>query len=570
MLILPLSLTLLIPTLICGVLAWIIWSGRPREGDDPTASNLLITIVLGCAVGTAAYAIELIVPDIATKLVLIVLWYIGTLTLMTASLLFAIWYAGKWSWVTPAKVAALSAGPVLILIAVTTNSVHHLYYTDVWLDASYEIPQLVHTAGPLYVIAGAYFIVSFAASLVILMSARFTIHRGHGSAWPALIVGIVVPLIAYILYLAGLRPFGFLDLVPYSITVSAVALTLATLRFHILDLRPVARETLIRDLPTGMVVFDNVMRIIDINPAAARLLGFGQKPVLNRATGEVFPPEDPVLRFCLTRCPGNTEVERAGRSLEVTLALVPGHLTETIGYLLILQDITEKRQALDAQRLANRKLKMLSNITRHDIKNQLTALRGYQHIVRESIQDPVLTAMVAREIDAAERINDLIQFTKEYEDIGEGEPRWFTISSLILPATTFAGQHHIDLIIDAGSWEIYVDPLIPKVIFNLVENAIRHGVNVTKIRFSSEQESDVLLLVWEDDGIGVAAEMKDRIFMQGVGENTGLGLFYVREILSITGLSIAETGRPGAGARFEIRVPPGKFRKSSELDRIRN
>ena len=127
---------------------------------------------------------------------------------------------------------------------------------------------MTQVAGPLYIIAGAYILVTFAASLVILVSARFAIHKGHGRAWPALIVGIVVPLIAYVLYLAGLRPFGFLDLVPYSITITAVALTLATLRFNILDLRPVARETLIRDLPTGMMVFDEAMRIIDINRAA--------------------------------------------------------------------------------------------------------------------------------------------------------------------------------------------------------------------------------------------------------------------------------------------------------------
>lgn len=562
MIILPLSLTLLIPTVICGILAWIIWSGQPHNGDDRTASNLLITIVLGCSVGTAAYAIELIVPDITTKLVLTFLWYVGTLTLMTASLLFAIWYAGKWSWVTPAKITALSIGPALILIAVATNSIHHLYYLDVGLDTSYEIPQLTQVAGPLYIIAGAYILVTFAASLVILVSARFAIHKGHGRAWPALIVGIVVPLIAYVLYLAGLRPFGFLDLVPYSITITAVALTLATLRFNILDLRPVARETLIRDLPTGMMVFDEAMRIIDINRAAARQLGFDLDPVVNHGASEIFPPGDPVLRFCLARHPGTIEVERERRFIEITLVIIPGYLGETIGYLLILQDITEKRQALDAQRLANRKLKMLSNITRHDIRNQLTALRGYQDIVRESVHDPALIAMVEREIHAADGINDLIQFTKEYEEIGEREPGWFTVSSLFLPAITFAGQHTIDLISDAGAWEIYADPLIPKVIFNLVENAIRHGANVRTVWFSSKRDGDDLLLVCEDDGIGVAPGMKDRIFMQGVGKNTGLGLFYVREILAITGLSIEETGEPGAGARFEIRVPAGRFREA--------
>ena len=56
--------------------------------------------------------------------------------------------------------------------------------------------------------------------------------------------------------------------------------------------------------------------------------------------------------------------------------------------------------------------------------------------------------------------------------------------------------------------------------------------------------------------------MKKHIFAREVGKNTGLGLFLAREILAITGISITETGEPGFGVRFEIRVPAGKFRKT--------
>jgi PAS domain S-box-containing protein len=562
MLIPILSLTLLIPTLICGALAWVIWTKRPQENEDRTPANLLISIVLGCTIGTAAYALELIAPDLPAKLFLTALGYVGTLILMVAVLLFAIWYAGKWSWVTPARFAAISTGPVLILVTVATNSIHHLYYLDVGLDASYEIHQMTQTPGPLYTVAGAYILFTFAASLVLLMGAKFTIHRGYGRAWPALVVGLVVPLIAYVLYIAGFRPFGFLNLVPYSITVTAVALTLATLRFHVLDLRPVARETLIRDLPAGMMVFDDGMRIVDMNPSAAQVLGFGIEAAHNHRAEEFLVEDDPVLRFCRAGGSGNVEVIRDGRSLELALSRIPGHRSETIGYLLFLQDVTETKHTKDALRLANLKLKMLSGITRHDIVNQLTALRGYQQILRESVHDPALIAMVEREMSATNVISDLIRFTEEYEKIGDREPEWFSVAALVLPARELAAQHTIDLATDFISWEIFADPLISKVIFNLVDNAIRHGESVRKIRFSGVREGDDLLLVCEDDGVGVVPGMKERIFTQGVGKNTGLGLFFVREILSITGLSIAETGLPGSGARFEIRVPAGKFRES--------
>jgi signal transduction histidine kinase len=72
-----------------------------------------------------------------------------------------------------------------------------------------------------------------------------------------------------------------------------------------------------------------------------------------------------------------------------------------------------------------------------------------------------------------------------------------------------------------------------------------------------------LVLICEDDGVGVVADEKERIFERDFGKNTGLGLFLSREILSITGISIVETGEPGTGARFEITVPKGMYRFTS-------
>ncbi|MCX6688670.1 MAG: ATP-binding protein, partial [Methanoregula sp.] len=63
----------------------------------------------------------------------------------------------------------------------------------------------------------------------------------------------------------------------------------------------------------------------------------------------------------------------------------------------------------------------------------------------------------------------------------------------------------------------------------------------------------------EDDGVGITAEDKKKLFTRGFGKNTGLGLFLSREILAITGITITETGEPGKGARFEITVPKGEY-----------
>ncbi|OPX64756.1 MAG: sensory histidine kinase DcuS [Methanomassiliicoccales archaeon PtaB.Bin134] len=111
-----------------------------------------------------------------------------------------------------------------------------------------------------------------------------------------------------------------------------------------------------------------------------------------------------------------------------------------------------------------------------------------------------------------------------------------------------------------GHEMVLADPLLHKVIYNLLENAARHGKRASYVRFRSEVEDGDLLIICEDDGVGVPSGSKETIFQRGVGSNTGDGLFFVRTILSITGMTIVEDGVPGEGARFVIRVPHVNWR----------
>jgi K+-sensing histidine kinase KdpD len=113
---------------------------------------------------------------------------------------------------------------------------------------------------------------------------------------------------------------------------------------------------------------------------------------------------------------------------------------------------------------------------------------------------------------------------------------------------------------DVGDVEVYADRLLQKVFYTLLDNASRHGGHVTSIRFSSEEAPHALVIICEDDGTGVPADAKEKIFQRKHYQNTGLGLFLSQEILSITGLVLKETGIPEKGARFEIHVPNGAFR----------
>jgi signal transduction histidine kinase len=227
----------------------------------------------------------------------------------------------------------------------------------------------------------------------------------------------------------------------------------------------------------------------------------------------------------------------------------------------ITSDITERKQAEETLREANKKLNLLSSITRHDINNQLTVLQGYLTILKKKHPGLSGNEYFEKTAISTQRIASIIQFTKEYENIGVNAPVWQDCRNLVDIAVKQAtlGQVTVQNDLPAGT-EVFADPLIARVFYNLLDNAVRHGGKITAIRFSAEERDGILIVLCEDDGIGVPAEDKERIFERGFGKNTGLGLFLSREILAITGITTTENGVPGKGARFEMTVPKKGFR----------
>ena len=234
-----------------------------------------------------------------------------------------------------------------------------------------------------------------------------------------------------------------------------------------------------------------------------------------------------------------------------------GNLT---GYCGVDEDITERRKTEEALRRTNHQLTLLTGITRHDILNKITVMLGYLTLVKRRSTDPALEEYLKKMEDTIAVIRSQIEFTRVYQNIGSHEPQWLVLDSVI-PHTNVPVT--ISLHTDVQGFSVFADPMLEKVFFNLLDNSVRHGQRVSGIRVTAHQSGGDLIVVWEDNGVGIQEGEKEQIFDRGYGKNTGLGLFLVREILSLTGITISETGTPGVGARFEITVPRGTYRNLS-------
>jgi|WetSurMetagenome_2_1015567.scaffolds.fasta_scaffold58559_4 signal transduction histidine kinase len=206
-----------------------------------------------------------------------------------------------------------------------------------------------------------------------------------------------------------------------------------------------------------------------------------------------------------------------------------------------------------------KKLQIVGNVTRHDVLNQLTAIIGFNELLRMMVQDPKLKNYIEKEKLAIDQIQRQFQFAKDFQNIAVDPPRWQNIRNLVSIVGEDCELHGTRIVVDTGDAALLADPLLEKVFQYLFENALCHGEKVTEIRISLVVTGAGGILLVENNGTGIPGEEKSRIFERGYGSGAGWGLFLAREILAVTGMTIMENGDPEKGLRFEITLPPGTF-----------
>ncbi|MDO9539353.1 MAG: PAS domain S-box protein [Methanocalculus sp.] len=227
-----------------------------------------------------------------------------------------------------------------------------------------------------------------------------------------------------------------------------------------------------------------------------------------------------------------------------------------------ISDITRRHEVEELLSRSNAKLNLLQSITRHDILNQVMTISAYTELIKDLIHDPMASEYVSGMEATIERIHRISAFTRDYQDVGVKGPIWQDLHTVIARGFINRSPNQITLNNLVEDYEIFADPLLERVFYNLVDNSRKYGgKRISCIRASCREEEGELRVVVEDDGIGIDSSILGRIFSYGAGKGTGLGLFLIREILSITGVTIEVCPADLGGAGFMIRVPPGRWRK---------
>ncbi|MDV2482227.1 response regulator [Methanoculleus sp. Wushi-C6] len=332
-------------------------------------------------------------------------------------------------------------------------------------------------------------------------------------------------------------------------------------------------NAIVENLPVMLSVRDaRDLQLVRLNRAGEDLLGYAREEVYGKTDRDLFPKimadryigtDRNVLRERhILEIPRETiRTKKNGERILHTRKIPICDEEGEPKYLLeISEDITEQVAVEEALNRATRKLSLLNGITFDEIQSAVFSLSGYLQLEKESGTDAQREQYREKQAAIVQILQNSLDFSRNYQNLGLKPPAWQNVMHAFLYAISHLCMLEMSRDLRVEGLEIYADPLLEKVFFALVENVVRHGEKATRISLEHHETDDGLILIFEDDGSGIPVHMKEKIFERRCKDKPGMGLFLAREILSITGITIRETGESMKGARFEMLVPRGAYR----------
>jgi PAS domain S-box-containing protein len=399
---------LLAAAAVTAILAAYGWHRRPAPG-----ATFFVLLILAVSEWSLTYALELGSTDLASKIVFDALEFFGIVTIPATWLALALCYTGQEKWLSPRNLALLAVEPVITVLLVWTNGFHGLIWGDVGLDTSGRFVNLSETPRVGFWIHTIYSYILLLIGVILLIRAFRRAPRLYRRQVISLLVGVLVPWLANMASLLGLSPFPEFDLTPFAFTVSGVVMAWGLFRFRLLDVVPIARSAVVDGLSDGVIVLDIQNRIVDLNPAAQRILRRAASEAIGQPAAEVFAPRPDLVEAYRNVTDARAEIvlpgqipsiqpeqEQEQRHYELRISPLSDRRGAPTGRLIILRDITEQKWAEEALRAAE-------VATRQRLKEQ-TALRAAGSIISSTLDLPTVLSRIA------EQMGQLVEVTGAY------------------------------------------------------------------------------------------------------------------------------------------------------------
>lgn len=548
---------------------------RHRYVPGASTLGLYMLAVAGFLIGNT---LELMWSTEAGTLFWAKLDYLFIVTVPLAWLAFAFQYTGKTSWLAPRNFWPLMVIPVVTFALAQTNPRHHLLWSTGTFQPVGDMLALRVSYGPWFWIHMVYsYLLLFAGALLILRNQAFaSFSYRQQSIW--VVIGALSPLVFNLIHVSRLFPGLEKDYTPLALAFAGIAFAVAIFRYRLLDLIPIARAMVVERMQDGVVVVDSVGRLVDLNPAACRMLGLSED-VTGRPVAVAipeYPGADPI--------PPETRIHRPIQGDEHILEVRSSSLTnghrEAGGRLILLRDITERVRTEEAFQRANRELQArteeldaFGHTVAHDLRNPLAIIRGFAELLDDE------TAILSEEERHAS-VQNIIRVVRRMERIVEELMLMFGLSrtgvqmqplDMTAVIAVVLDRMALDLrdagaeVVMPSAWPVALGhpAWVEEVWANYISNAVKYGGRPPRVELGATAEEERVRFWVRDNGPGLTAEQQSRLFQPferlGTQRATGhgLGLSIVRRIVEKMGgeVGVESSGIPGEGCTFSFTLP---------------
>ncbi|MBN1376059.1 MAG: diguanylate cyclase, partial [Dehalococcoidia bacterium] len=307
------------------------------------------------------YAGELSSLHLQGMLFWLSLEYLGVATIPVLWLMLALLYSGREQFVTTRSTILLFIVPVIIIVLVATNEIHHFVYRAVSLDTDGPFPMLSLERGPGYWINAVYAYVTLATGVVFLLDRLRHTHEMYRKQVVAMLLALLVPWVLNLFYQVfnSVMPFQHLDLTPYGFAVTGVVVSWAMYRYQLFDIAPAARERVVEIMADGLIVLDIHGRVVDANEAAARILGW-QEPAIGKPAGAALARWPDLLELSKSNVIKRSELPKydeksRNKYYEVSINDFFNNRGDRAGKLILMHNITNTKKAEEELRESEEK-----------------------------------------------------------------------------------------------------------------------------------------------------------------------------------------------------------------------
>ncbi|HEX8221584.1 MAG TPA: diguanylate cyclase [Chloroflexia bacterium] len=409
------SLLLALVASLTGTLALVTW----RRGRAAPSAYPLSAFFIALTIWSGTYALHwLRVPGLRPFFWLDMTVF-GVVMVPATFFVFALRFTNHDRLVTRRLLALLTIGPLFTLVCLWTDEGSGLFFagTRSAADGAFQ------TGGPVFWanVAYSYALMLLAFALLAREFRRSPLYRRQVGV---VLLGVVLSWALNIFNLSGFNPFAELDPTPFSFAIAGLFCVYSLFRYRLVDVVPIARHKLVDWLSDGVLVLDARDRIVDANPAIEHILGTDPTRLIGQLPRTGLANWSQVVDRYRDVCETRDEIVLEGpvpKYLDLRIMPLKAHNGSYTGRVIVLRDVTDRKNAELALREANDQLQLkLEEVTRlqeqlreQALRDPLTGLFNRRYLEEALALELASTArahppvsLVVLDVDNFKRVND--------------------------------------------------------------------------------------------------------------------------------------------------------------------